>query len=66
MVSNQSRLSPTVSYLLLMSIAETVPPHRVLTLPITTTEESVARLSAIVEEDYFNRTSSPPKTPQVL
>jgi hypothetical protein len=46
-----------------MTVAETVPPHQVLTKPITANEESVTRLSASVEEDYFNRTTSHPKTP---
>jgi hypothetical protein len=47
-----------------MIIAETIPPHRVLTTPFTDKEESVARLSARIEEDFFNRTPSPPKTSQ--
>jgi len=64
MVKNQSPSSSTVDYILLMTIAGTVPPHRLLTTPSRANGESDARLSARVEQDCFNRTSSPPKTPQ--
>ena len=47
-----------------MIIAETVPLHRILMTPITANEESVKRLSPRVEEDYFNRTPSPPQMPR--